>query len=202
MITIQELKKHYNRIYPNGNWDIAYKVYLNAFNNKNNYCIMGRRKDIDTIIGQRKENESLLILEENIANFFYTDESQPGNVLHIANWSLGFNDAWLIGGISSSSTFNFVSEKDFKGTKDELEDFIKKVIEGEKYPTTVTAREILGLKCAQYTPHIISGALLFTPSKNTNELELSTYYTNIQNFAEKSDLINVIRTYLSPVFKN
>ncbi|WP_455671603.1 hypothetical protein [Phocaeicola sp.] len=204
-MTVAEFKLFYSSRYPQKEgsenlWSVAYQVYINAEKNLNNYCILGRLDDIKKILGEKKANEPLLVLDAETKNFYITNEHHLGNVLNSDDWTIGVNDAWVLGGVNGNSTFNFVQTKPFSGTKDELKTFIDNYIKGNgEHPTTVTAREILGLECAGYTPNLVGGALVFTPSSKPREMEISTYHTNTVNF-QGNELIEEIRKYLSPVF--
>lgn len=185
----------------------AYKVYENALRNENNFCIFGRLDDIKNILGSIKlddrSNKYILCVEDKADGSFYiTNEAQTGNVLNTTKWTIGVNDAWVLGGIHGKSTFNFVFDQNKLGESMTLEIFIKKYIETDNpnYPTTVTARELLGLICANYTPKIINGMLVLTPpDREREDFDFNKYYTNAENYKGK-DLVNVIKQSLSSAF--
>jgi hypothetical protein len=188
-------------------WEIAWRVYNNARKNPNQFCLMGRLSDRNTIIGpkevQKEEqagNYMILLGDDKAENFFVTNDKQRGNVLNIDAWSCGVNDAWVLGGIHSdgniSSTFNFFYKEEFK--KASIDSFVANVLYSEKHGTTVTAREILGLISAHYQAYILFGALIFKPTTATakSDLTLTQYKGTIENYKGKNG-IELIKKCLS-----
>jgi len=198
----QEFSQQYNVFYPNYLED-AFRVYLNAIANDNNFCIMGRMNQLDEIIGgtlHLQEDHDLNLLQidnAGIANFYITDRDQTGNVLRAAVWNIGINDAWVLGGINGRSTFNFAGD-----AIDNLEEFIDTYLRSNaQHPITVTAREILGLWGADYEPVRGDDVLLFIPPENVER-------TGAFDFTEYNRIINDdpdhhlerISQYLAPAF--
>ena len=143
-------------------------------------------------------------LDEKVANFFYTDVDQNGNVLAAKSWNIAKNDAWVLGGINANCTFNIVYDKKIENETD-IDAFIDECIDShsEEYPLTVTAREIFGLREAGYTPIIMYGALFFVPNSNVHTMSLAQYHSAI-NYAhfnsndgqDKDYTKNLIKKYL------
>jgi hypothetical protein len=184
------------------NVETAWKVYNNARNNPNHFCLMGRLSDRDAILGtdEVKDGSVILLGNDGVANFLVTNKTQPGNVLKIGTWSLGINDAWVLGGThgngSISSTFNFFGENEFK--KEEIDKFVDTVLRSAKYGTTVTAREILGLIAAGYKVCTAHGALIFKPTGATakSDLTFEQYVNSARNFT-RDTLISLITSRLN-----
>jgi hypothetical protein len=196
----QEFNQQVEAIY-NQPANTAFNVYLNAIANDNNFCLLGRIDAFNQIIGNRVNQQYLLQIGNNgEANFYVTDQNQPGNLLRVDNWGLMINDAWLIGGINGRSTFNFVGVAVFNHNIEDLIAFNDLYLRGNgQHPITVTAREILGLKAAGYIPHITHDTLLFTPSgRDTTIFDFVDYHKALDdNQIPQSD---AIFNYLSPVF--
>lgn len=176
--------------------DIARNVYYNALKNINNFCLLGRINTMDQIIG-RMQNDNRFLETANGQNTFYvTNAGQNGNVLREQNWTIGINDAWVLGGINAGSTFNFVGE--FTN----INDFVNRYILAENNTPhglfTVTAREIIGLIQAGYT-HALgrNGELVFTsPNVANTQFDFLAYHRVIP--AQLSDFdttITQIETY-------
>ena len=162
-------KKQFVECYPAnvGSVDIAYRVYLNAKKNDNNFCLLGRMGKIEEIVGSKQfdmpSGKYMLAIQGDglageVKNFVVTNEAHTGNVLNVAEWNIGINDAWTLGGIHAKSTFNFVGE-----VPTDVNEFEKKYLCDTRYGFTVTAREILGLTGAGYTPLIKYETLIFAP---------------------------------------
>ena len=201
------------------------KMYDSANHNLNAFCLMGRRKYIDNIVGVRPSREEMARTEEygglspdekkfmrttSSANFLYTDVDKEGNALATDKWNIAKNDAWVLGGIDAHCTFNVVFCEEIKNEQD-LEMFVDECIDahGNDYPLTVTAREILGLREAGYIPLALYGTLLFVPHGNVNTMSLSLYYAAVNyarfdnnNEQDKEYNKHVLRNYLSEAFKN
>lgn len=180
----------------------AYTVYRNSLANHNGFCLLGRMEAMNKIIGsppadmKEKLNPKFLVLDANSSDpsFFATNTGGSGNVLRDIDWSLEINDAWVLGGIHGNSTFNFVGE--VKKLKDFISDNITST--NPTYPVTVTAREILALQCAGYTPKVAHECLVFVPPKNGVDasFDLKCYFTNIDNF-KGNDLVKNIGKYIN-----
>ena len=159
----------------------AYNVFRSASENKNKFCLMGRLEDRDKIIGTKeiKSGSSYLLGNDKWANFEVTSTDQSGNVLKLNDqtWTIGVNDAWVLGGIDGRSTFNFFGEIAFDPKK--IDEFVRHSLSAKgKYPMTVTAREIYGLRCTGfYEPRYgTDGSLLFIPRGGTaRSLTLTQY---------------------------
>ena len=179
------------------------RMYDSANGNLNAFCLMGRRVIIDKIVGIRIDSDALMRTEK-VANFFYTDVDQNGNVLAAKSWNIAKNDAWVLGGINANCTFNIVYDKKIENYTD-IDAFIDECIDShsEEYPLTVTAREIFGLREAGYTPIIMYGALFFVPNSNVHTMSLAQYHSAI-NYAhfnsndgqDKDYTKNLIKKYL------
>jgi hypothetical protein len=180
-------------------WVTAWKVYNNARKNPNHFCLMGRLSDRDAILGTNKieagASATLLSDDNKTANFYVTDEKGPGNVLKIDTWSLGINDAWVLGGIhgdgTTSSTFNFFG-LGIVDTKDhaKIEQFVRDILRSDRYYVTVTAREMLGLISAQYRFDVSHGALILTPTTYSAKPDLTfeAYNTAVKNFKNEASI--------------
>ncbi|MDR2578717.1 MAG: hypothetical protein LBC70_07935 [Chitinispirillales bacterium] len=181
----------------------AFALYLNSRANRNNFCLLGRNDAIETIIGhiigELAPEQILLVTDGNAANFYTTNDIQNGNVLRANFWSLAVNDAWVIGGINGGSTFNFVGTAALS-----LLDFNEIYLRGSaQYPITVTAREILGLMGAGYTPNVLNGALVFTPSagRDLTTFDFVEYDEVINRYANADERLSAIFAYLEPAFQ-
>lgn len=204
---LDDLSRLYGRNISEEEYHKIVELYNNARNNHNLFCLMGRREDINVIVGTRDDEyyfEDHLLHNGNTANFCYTDEEQSGNVLSTNNWSIAMNDAWVLGGIEGGSIFNMVYNfPSGINTEEDLDRFIQNVIfsHQERFPHTVTAREILALKAAQYIPMIENGTLFFVPSREGVTLPFDHYladlmYNRIDTQAETSLVAAEIYNYL------
>lgn len=186
-------------------------MYDSAKKNLNGFCLMGRRSVLDDTVGKREpEKLSPFVTLDAVANFYYTDESQYGNVLASLNWNVAKNDAWVLGGIDSNGTFNMVCSFEIRDNKD-IENFMTECVitKDSTYPHTVTAREIIGLMTAGYIPVIAHGALLFVPGKSTTDMSIVKYNAAIQKYklnstanADKEYVESVIKEFLTQGFVN
>jgi hypothetical protein len=199
----------FKKIHPtkDNNGVYAWNVYKKARENSYHFCLMGRMEDRKVIIGDKKLllDKFIFLGDEKSANFQITDGNQPGNVLQIDGWSLGINDAWVLGGIHGnkgiSSTFNFFKNGEFSTEKEKIDKFADEVLRSEKYGTTVTAREILGLISQGYQAYVKAGALLFEPT-TTAKLDLTFQaYNNAVKAYTGEKLIELIKGYLNSAKK-
>ncbi|MDR0307981.1 MAG: hypothetical protein LBI42_14240 [Chitinispirillales bacterium] len=177
---------------------LAFNVYMNAAANRNNFCLLGRMDALNNIIGRLPNppnaGQAMLVDDNGAANFYVTNGNQPGNVLRENQWTLGINDAWVVGGINGRSTFNFVGEAAIP-----LLDFNAIYLRGNgNFPVSVTAREIYGLMAAGYIPNIVNGMLVFSPPQ-TRDLTLFDFAE--YHDAINSRILNAIFAYLEPVFQ-
>ncbi len=210
-LNIDQFKSQYVSKYPQSKgspnlYNDAFKVYNHALKNPGRFCIFGRLGDIEKILGKPQvlEGKSILAVEGTTLSFFITNESQAGNVLHADCWTTGVNDAWVLGGIHGRSTFNFIFDQStIGGGILTLGVFIDKYIRSGSaaYPTTITARELLGLKCAGYVPEIKHNMLVLSPTYKYEPMDFNKYYTNVENFKDEA-LVKVITDYLSPAFSS
>lgn len=216
-LKLEEFKKDYCEIYKNDDqvedfYSVPYQIYVNAYYNMYNFCVFGRIKDIESVLGalklRRKEAgvyAQLQLVDEtdNKNTFYITDEHQKGNVLCSGKWSIGANDAWVLGGIHGGSTFNFVYNQNVLGGKPlTLDLFMEKYIiqSQSQYPITVTGRELFGLKCAKYTPVFKNDTLVLSPSYKSDSVSmtLKQYDTNLKNF--EHNMVEELRGFLKPAF--
>ena len=190
--------------------DMVNRLYENAAHNRNGFCVMGRRGDLDNVIGVRNDNTRFM---ENagVANFFYTDEEQVGNILSTQNWTVAMNDAWVLGGISSRSTFNMVYSGNDNGiTEDSFNEFFNDtIIGGGRFPHTVTARELFALMLAGYEPFILHGVLVLVPGKESRTIGFREYVDQLNarridsaDEDDRTNFENLLRNYLYNGFAN
>lgn len=202
----QEFSQQYYLYYNSNDADTAFQVYLNSLLNDNSYCLLGRMGALDDIVGTLPIGRQILVMSDmSTANFFVTDNTQSGNVLRQVNpvWTIGINDAWLLGGIHGRSIFNFAGEVRWNNNINDLLDYLHVYIQGDdRHPITITGREILGLKGAGYIPHIVSGTLLFSPPSNiqeTHNFDFVEYHQVLSQYSQ--NLVDIIADYLFNVFQ-
>ena len=193
----------YEQVYgKNANGVEARDVYKNAENNKLRFCLMGKLGDIRSVASTNNEKER----DDLIGNFGKTSGKTSGQVLQSENWSIGVNDAWVLGGIECGATFYFVKE----GGVNSIDDIYIDTNNAE-HPISVTAREIIGLQCFKYVPKAINEGktkiIAFVPPRdigNSNNISFKKYDNEVKNFLEnnKTETVKqIINRYLWEVFK-
>lgn len=186
----------------------AYDVYQKAVNGEKPFCIIGRKEKKDKNGNEIGLNACLSVVEigtdtkEKIfdvykhpekTNFKYGNSSQEGHFLNDTNWSLLMNDAWILGGIEAGKTFYFAQKDGFSKFKD-VEDLLES--DNPKYPISVTARELIGLRCYGYEPVLKDKILIFSPPRNIELTDLEKYHNatcNMMKDASGKDNFEVCR---------
>jgi hypothetical protein len=200
MMTDKEFLTQYNA-YDTKNGRAALSVYKSALNNRYGFCIMGNSKEITAVVAPVATQEALEKLKTSKddlkGNFFITNETQQGNILDVKDWTPGINDAWVLGGVEGRSQFYLVRRGGFSKFSD-----IYIETGSQEHPVSVTARELLGLCCFQYTPVLKDGVLIFTPGKDkTVNTDLQKYRTAIYNYMTPSGAVTALKNTQSALYR-
>ncbi|HAH62527.1 MAG TPA: hypothetical protein DCL73_10585 [Treponema sp.] len=179
---IQDYKHDYGEKYAD-EAAVARAVYQKAVQTESghvcDFCIMGKLGDITSICSAEnleQENGKL------IGNFAVTNSEQSGIVLREDKWTIGVNDAWVMGAAEGQKLFYMVKDGGFAKFDD-----IYLLSGNAAHPVTVTARELIGLMAFGYIPSLVQGVLIFRPAKKFTDISFSLYQTTIYNFMPSDD---------------
>ena len=168
----------------------AYEVYQKAVNGEEPFCIIGKMDDLKyclSVVNPLDPNDVDIYENGEKSNFIPGNSNHEVHYLNIKSddWTLLLNDAWLLGNIEAGKTF-YLTKKDGFSSFEDVAAVIKSG--NEARPLTVTARELVGLRCYGYKASLgLDGALIFEREDKSKAPNLEDYNNQRRNFMQKDD---------------